>query len=129
MFKVLVAVCLLCFASPTLAESAWMLWAQDNRYENAIPGTGTWGTQTSRWDIIEGFADEGTCKQHRGLTMLEVLMNVQSDKEDVLYKRTDNKLFFSFFPKNAKPTDRTKYEQILIYVCLPDTIDPRIPNR
>jgi hypothetical protein len=126
MFGVLVVVCMLCFASPTFAASAWVLWAEDFRYDN--PTDSGWGTQTTDWALLHAFADETTCKRERGLAMLEVLANLQSDKYDVLYKMTDTMIKLNFFPKNAKPTDTIKHAQTIRYVCLPDTIDPRTPK-
>ena len=47
------------------------------------------------------------------------------DDEDVMLKVTENTVEFVFFPKGDKPTDTIKRAQILHYVCLPDTVDPR----
>ena len=120
----LLAAMLLVCVSETLAASAWVLWVRDERL--AEPKGGQWGSQTNRWNLLEASSDEAGCRrvlQER----IERVTHPDSlrDDEDVMSKVTENTVEFVFFPKGDKPTDTIKRAQILHYVCLPDTVDPR----
>lgn len=108
-------------ANVALAEGAWVLWVQDNRFEN--PTGGRWGTQKSAWRVITASSTETECRRKLQET-IERVTNPEFPPKDekVLYKVTGDTVSFVFYPKDGGPMTAN---QILRYVCLPDTVDPR----
>jgi hypothetical protein len=119
---------LLADASEAPAASAWVLWVQEERFWD--PKGGHWGRQTSGWSVLGASSSETECRRTLRDTVERVTHpdHPRSDA-DVLYKVTGDTVTFVFYPKDAKETDATMTRsQVLHYVCLPDTVDPRDRN-
>lgn len=110
--------------SDALSAGAWVLWVEEERFLD--PKGGHWGTQTRSWSVLDGSSSETECRRKLGETIKRMTNpdNLPKD-EDVMYKVTGNTITFLFFQKDAKPTDKVKRSQVLHYVCLPDSVDPR----
>ena len=101
-----------------------VLWVQDSRFGN--PTGGRWGTQKSAWLVLTASSTETECRRKLRET-IERVTNPEFPPKDekVLYKVTGDTVSFLFYPKDGGPMTAN---QILRYVCLPDTVDPREPR-
>ncbi len=101
-----------------------MLWVQDERFWDPTPKD--WGHQTRSWGVLDASSSESECRRKLGATIKRVTSPENSPKDErVMYKVTNDVVTFIFFPKDSKPTDTVTHSQVLRYVCLPDTVDPR----
>ena len=105
-----------------------MLWVEEIRYSN--PNSKTWVTKTHEWSIVDASSNEKECRQKIDDKIMNCILNSDSlsKTEDVYYKVTGNTIRFLFFNNDAKPDDKVKRSQVLRYICLPDTVDPRNQN-
>ena len=111
-----------------LADSAWVLWMEDRQY--SAPKSQTWGTQTSKWSIVDASSSEKECHMKIQEKIINCILNTENllKSEDVYYKVTKDTITFLFFNKDVKPDDKVKRSQVLHYICLPATVDPRNQN-
>jgi hypothetical protein len=111
-----------------LADSAWVLWLEDRNY--STPKSQTWSTQTNKWSIVDTSSSEKECRQKIQEKIINCILNTEnlSKSEDVFYKVTKGTITFLFFNKPVKPDDKVKHSQVLHYICLPVTVDPRNQN-
>jgi len=115
---------LLPVASEALAAGTWVLWVEDERFWD--PKGEHWGRQTRNWNVLDASSSEAECRRKLGETIKRVTNPENPPKdEDMMYKVTGDAVTFVFFPKDAKPTDKLRRSQVLRYICLPDTVDPR----
>ena len=108
-----------------LADSAWVLWLEDRQY--SAPKSQTSGTQTSKWSIVDTSSSEKECRLKIQEKIINSILNTENllKNEDVFYKVNKDTITFLFFNKNVKPDDKVKHTQVLHYLCLPGTVDPR----
>jgi uncharacterized protein YdeI (BOF family) len=108
-----------------LADSAWVLWMEDRQY--SAPKSQTWGTQTSKWSIADASSSEKECHLKIQEKIINCILNTENllKNEDVFYKVNKDTITFLFFNKDVKPNDKVKRMQVLHYLCLPGTVDPR----
>ena len=108
-----------------LADSAWVLWLEDRQY--SAPKSQTSGTQTSKWSIVDTSSSEKECRLKIQEKIINCILNTENllKNEDVFYKVNKDTITFLFFNKNVKPDDKVKHTQVLHYLCLPGTVDPR----
>jgi uncharacterized protein YdeI (BOF family) len=111
-----------------LADSAWVLWVEDR--QNSAPKSQTWGTQTSKWSIVDASSSEKECHLKIQEKIINCILNTENllKSEDVFYKVNKDTITFLFFNKDVKPDDKVKRTQVLHYLCLPGTVDPRNQN-
>jgi hypothetical protein len=111
-----------------LADSAWVLWLEDSHY--SAPRSQTWGPQTNKWSIVDTSSSETECRQKIQEKIINCILNTENilKSEDVFYKVTKDTITFLFFNKDVKPDDKVKRSQVLHYICLPVTVDPRNQN-
>jgi len=111
-----------------LADSAWVLWLEDRQY--SAPKSQTSGTQTSKWSIVDTSSSEKECRLKIQEKIINCILNTENllKSEDVYYKVTKDTITFLFFNKDVKPDDKIKRMQVLHYICLPATADPRNQN-
>ena len=111
-----------------LADSAWVLWLENSHY--SVPGSQTWGPQTNKWNIVDTGSSETECHQKIQEKIINCILNTENllKSEDVYYKVTKDTITFLFFNKDVKPDDKIKRMQVLHYICLPATADPRNQN-
>jgi hypothetical protein len=108
-----------------LADSAWVLWMEDRQY--SAPKSQTWGTQISKWNIADASSSEKECHLKIQEKIINCILNTENllKNEDVFYKVNKDTITFLFFNKDVKPDDKVKRMQVLHYLCLPGTVDPR----
>ena len=108
-----------------LADSAWVLWVEDRQY--SAPKSQTSGTQTSKWSIADASSSEKECRMKIQEKIINCILNTENlfKSEDVFYKVNNDTITFLFFNKDVKPDDKVKRTQVLHYLCLPGTVDPR----
>ena len=108
-----------------LADSAWVLWMEDRQY--SAPKSQTWGYQTSKWSIVDASSSEKECHMKIQEKIINCILNTENllKNEDVFYKVNKDTITFLFFDKDVKPDDKVKRMQVLHYICLPGTVDPR----
>ena len=111
-----------------LADSAWVLWLEDSHY--SAPKSPTWGPQTNKWGIIDTSSSEKECHLKIQEKIINCILNTENllKNEDVFYKVNKDTITFLFFNKDVKPDDKVKRSQVLHYICLPATVDPRNQN-
>jgi uncharacterized protein YdeI (BOF family) len=111
-----------------LADSAWVLWVEDR--QNSAPKSQTWGTQTNKWSIVDASSSEKECRLKIQEKIINCILNTENllKSEDVFYKVNKDTITFLFFNKDVKPDDKVKRTQVLRYICLPGTVDPRNQN-
>ena len=111
-----------------LADSAWVLWLEDSHY--SAPRSQTWGPQTNKWNIVDTSSSETECRQKIQEKIINCILNTENllESEDVYYKVTKDTIKFLYFNKDVKPDDKVKRSQVLHYICLPATVDPRNQN-
>jgi hypothetical protein len=119
---------LLISSEVALADGAWVLWVEDRHY--SAPKSQTWGTQTNKWSIVDASSSEKECRQKIEEKIINCILNTENllKSEDVYYKVTKDTITFLFFNKGVKPDDKVKRSQVLHYICLPGTVDPRNQN-
>ena len=119
---------LLISSEVALADGAWVLWVEDRHY--SAPKSQTWGTQTNKWSIVDASSSEKECRQKIEEKIINCIVNTENllKSEDVYYKVTKETITFLFFNKGVKPDDKVKRSQVLHYICLPGTVDPRNQN-
>ena len=111
-----------------MADSAWVLWMEDSHY--SAPRSQTWDPQTNKWGIIDTSSSETECRQKIQEKIINCILNTENllESEDVYYKVTKDTIKFLYFNKDVKPDDKVKRSQVLHYICLPATVDPRNQN-
>ena len=109
----------------TLADSAWVLWVEDRHYPASK--SQTWGTHTNKWSIVDASSSEKECHLKIQEKIINCILNTENllKNEDVFYKVNKDTITFLFFDKDVKPDDKVKHMQVLHYLCLPGTVDPR----
>ncbi len=132
-----IQLCLLAGCSPSLPQQtnkqvpssgAWVLWVREERLSDPM-GT-EWRTQTSSWNLLGSFSSEPECRRDLRDTVERVTHpNEASADADLMAKVEGDTVTILYFPKHAKPTDTVTRSQILHYVCLPVTLDPRERSR
>ncbi|MGH7828977.1 MAG: hypothetical protein ACREP8_02255 [Candidatus Binatia bacterium] len=114
-------------ATEAPAASAWVLWVQEEQLSD--PKGGNWGSQTRNWKVLDGSSSELECRQ-KLIERIKRATNPENPPKDeeVTHKVTGDTITFLFFPKGATSTEKVTRSQVLHYVCLPDTVDPREPK-
>jgi len=106
------------------AECAWVLWVEEDRLDYTANTR-----QLVGWTVIQGTTTEAQCQEKMRAQIDGARYAESQPKGQVLYKmlpdgRGINLLFFD----TNDPKETANRSQILVYTCLPDTVDPRGPK-
>ena len=112
-----------------LAAGAWVLWVQVHRisYPRDSAGHDLDAIERVDWEVLGAASSEKQCGQKLREKIYEVTHPpFPAEDTRMLYKVTGDSVSVLFYPKASKDTDKTMIaQQLLSYVCLPDTVDPR----
>ena len=130
MMKALALVSLLCWVNTAIAGSAWVLWRKEYHGSNPNNATKQWGTETLHWNVLSASTNEADCQRK----LQDAMERAQDPKkipkdQEWWHSVEDTTISRAVFPKNAKDTDTIIERHVLRYICLPETVDPRVPRR
>jgi hypothetical protein len=113
MRPVLALLALLALAPAASADCAWVLWMEE-RFAATPP--------ESSWRVLQGATTYDSCQA-------ALYARVRDDDTDRA-TRGDHMLTEVYGPVIAKlrGPDGNGASQVLRYLCLPDTVDPRVPK-
>jgi hypothetical protein len=100
-----------------------VLWVEEERFSD--PKGDRWGEHTSNWRVVGAWSHETDCRRTLRETLERVKLAKPPGDADLFYKVTGDSVTFLYYPKDAGPTETVTRSQVLHYVCLPDTVDPR----
>jgi hypothetical protein len=122
------------------AECSWVLWSEDYWYSISYPTAtadvrGGSDKSTSKeettWSIVTAEPTNDACKRHQEAKIGDMLRMWRKEAAEYGYSTVDHQEGTNLISKKSKfVNENTSHVlNILKYLCLPDTIDPRGQKR
>jgi hypothetical protein len=103
-------------------ERAWLFWRREEVYPLAQ------SPRRPRWDVIRAFPSFVTCDQalEDTLEQHERIPRWEPDYQITGTRQNERMIYHYKWRGKGKPARGSESLRIVFYVCLPETIDPRI---